>query len=109
MNTTVKKLKVLKLIILTLVAAGILLALYRLRLRRLSRIQVNHGRILRRNGCKRRLSPKNRRAVQKYEGLPVREIGLLCVCELQKFKKRRTPSEQHPIYKHKSFLQLRIA
>ncbi len=106
MNTTVKKLKVLKLIILTLVAAGILLALTACGSADSLEFKLIMDEYYVVTDVKR-LSPKNRRAVQIRR--TAREGNrLLCVCELQKFKKRRTP-EQHPIYKHKSFLQLRIA
>lgn len=107
MNTTVKKLKVLKLIILTLVAAGILLALTACGSADSLEFKLIMDEYYVVTDVKEDYPQKNRRAVQIRR--TAREGNrLLCVCELQKFKKRRTP-EQHPIYKHKSFLQLRIA
>ena len=101
MNTTVKKLKVLKLIILTLVAAGILLALTACGSADSLEFKLIMDEYYVVTDVKEDYPQKIRRTARKGN-------RLICVCELQKFKKRRTP-EQHPIYKHKSFLQLRIA
>lgn len=106
MNTTVKKLKVLKLIILTLVAAGILLALTACGSADSLEFKLIMDEYYVVTDVKEDY-PQKIVVPSKYEGLPVREIGSSAFANC-KNKKRRTP-EQHQIYKHKSFLQLRIA